>query len=286
MSNDPYSMEELIKKYGIKNPKVNEEKNFKEVVPSSVDIKKHRVRVKLDYYDPIYLHEKSGLVMYEPIYLYWCDGSYYGIYINYKEVISIDGRETLRVFFLSYKKKEEEFTVYFNLPNDEKEYLIKVLENPTFQDLIYKKRVYLFHLLNGFHNKLALFETLKKESSSKNLTELYKIQQYFYGLPFRDRDVFNNIFTNISIDQLKVDIKNTVDSYSQKSINNKKSGSSWVVIGIIAFFVIAIIANANGDGGGSSGGTSNCYVTDSGRKCCTVCKSTSYGDVACSTSCN
>lgn len=62
------------------------------------------------------------------------------------------------------------------------------------------------------------------------------------------------------------------------------------IFGVVIVIGIMGICGAfdNNDTGGISDNSykTNCYTRSDGKRCCTSCKKTSYGDVGCSTTCN
>lgn len=57
------------------------------------------------------------------------------------------------------------------------------------------------------------------------------------------------------------------------------------VVGIVLF--ISVNGGSYNTGGSSDNGYhTNCYTRSDGKRCCTSCKKTSYGDVGCGTTCN
>lgn len=83
--------------------------------------------------------------------------------------------------------------------------------------------------------------------------------------------------------------KNTSQSVNQSVNQSNKSGCFSAFVVIICFFAFLSGFSSDSDhkdaNSQSSNRSSDCYVTNDGRRCCTVCQKTSYGDIGCGTTC-
>ena len=86
--------------------------------------------------------------------------------------------------------------------------------------------------------------------------------------------------------------KNFVSKYKNpilKYLDEMNTMAFFCLIGVGIFAVIGVfifLSNMDSNSDNSNGYKTNCYTRSDGKRCCTSCKKTSYGDVGCYTTCN
>ena len=232
-------------------------------------------------------------VTYYPIVIYQKEEYYYGAFTNFKKM------DNGNLFIVKCKYPTEHssnFTVYYNISQQEENFIEEYLKNEEMIKLIHKytnmiKKVNTDKdkIIQLSNKAVELNKTEDIEELQQIIIEYQNIKQQILSYSYLKKLVLSNwdIETNkiISIINKNINnVENKINALKQKKNNNL---TAIIIVVFLAFiFILAITTNEGTSDSGDNGYSTSCYTREDGKRCCTSCKETSYGDVGCGTTCN
>ena len=114
---------------------------------------------------------------------------------------------------------------------------------------------------------------------------LFLLLKYWQDLKYEDK--LYNQKKRIEKEKIKTLSKKEKIKYFFRSHSILTTTIILYIIFSIIFILIGIYVDNNDTGGSSDNDyKTNCYTRSDGKRCCTSCKKTSYGDIGCGTTCN
>lgn len=235
-------------------------------------------------------NDKLYSVKYLPLFLYEKNEYLYGAFTNFKK----DENGSLYIRKCYYLKEHSDtFTVKFDLPTAEKEFIDERIDKEEIKELIKKYRN-MIKKVEKDNNRV--FQLGKEINETKDIDKLIEIIGEYHEIKERimafsslkklvlanwDMDIIK--LTNIIDKNVNV-AKNKID----KIKSEKKAIIPAFIVGAFIVFVIIMIFTNNDNSNDNTyddGYRTNCYVRNDGKTCCVTCKKTSYGDIGCGSSC-
>lgn len=233
-------------------------------------------------------------VTYYPLVIYQKGNYYYGAFTNFKEVNNCN----LFVVKCKFSKKHSSnFTIYYNISQQEENFIDEYLKEEKMIKLIHKYTNIIKKVnkdtdeITKLDNKV---ETLNKKEDIEKLQQIIvkyqNIKQQILSYSYLKKLVLSN--WNIETNKIISIINKNINDVEKKikTIKKKKKIKNiikaYVVINLtlplIIIFLMTVIINDETSDNDDNG--TRCYIYD-GKICCLSCIKTNYGDYDCKETC-